>query len=128
MSGGRRPRAGRRPINIDLTELEKLCALQCTIEEIAAWFNISVRTLEGRRKQRPFAEIIDRGRARGRISVRRSQMKLAEQGNAAICIWLGKQLLGQRDVTPIELSGPTGQPLRISLEVIDAMLARAKEK
>ena len=69
-----------------------------------------------------------RGRAKGRISVRRGQMKLLESGNAAIAIWLGKQLLGQRDVTPIELTGAHGKPVKLSLEVIDAILANRKKK
>ena len=38
-----------------------------------------------------------RGKAKGRISVRRMQMKLLENGNATMGAWLGKQLLGQRD-------------------------------
>ena len=38
-----------------------------------------------------------RGRAKGRISVRRMQMKLLEDGNATMGVWLGKQLLGQTD-------------------------------
>jgi hypothetical protein len=41
MTGGSRERAGRKPVRIDLTELEKLCALQCTNDEIAAWFGVS---------------------------------------------------------------------------------------
>jgi hypothetical protein len=127
MSGGHRPGAGRKPAQIDLVELEKLCALQCADEEIAAWFGISTRTIEQRRKQSQFAEVMRRGKARGRISVRRAQMKLLEAGNGAMGIWLGKQLLGQRDVTPIELSGPHGQPAGFSLEAIDALLAHARK-
>jgi len=71
MSGGRRPRAGRKPIEIDLEQLEKLCNLDCTHEEIANWFGVSVRTIESRCKQRAFAKVMERGRAKGRISLRR---------------------------------------------------------
>jgi hypothetical protein len=114
MSGGNRERAGRKLIQIDLVELEKLCVLQCTEYEIACWFGISVRTIQSRRKQRKFREVMERGKAKGRISVRRVQMKLMDQGNAAMAIWLGKQLLGQRDVTPIELTGHAeGSPAKI---------------
>jgi len=127
MRGGSRPGAGRNPANIDLIELEKLCSLQCTDEEIAAWFGISTRTIESRRKQNKFAEVMSRGRAKGRISVRRAQMKLLEAGNGAMGVWLGKQLLGQRDVTPIELSGPHGQAMQFSLEAIDALVANARK-
>ena len=126
MRGGVRRGAGRKPINIDLLELEKLCSLQCTDDELAAWFAVSIRTIESRRKQPKFAEVMTRGRARGRISVRRAQMKMLEGGNAAIAVWLGKQLLGQRDVSPVELSGPNGQPL--SMEIIDAIVTESRKK
>jgi hypothetical protein len=82
---------------IDMAELEKLCQLQCTDEEIAAWFNVSTRTIERRRLEPEFAEVMTRGKAKGRISVRRMQMKLLEEGNATMGVWLGKQLLGQAD-------------------------------
>jgi hypothetical protein len=127
MQGGRRARAGRKPVELDLVELQKLCTLQCTNEEIAAWFNCSVRTVETYSKKPEFAEVMQRGRAKGRISVRRAQMKLLESGNATMGVWLGKQLLGQRDVTPIELSGVDGKPLQISLEAVDAILAQSKK-
>jgi hypothetical protein len=128
MPGGKRPGAGRKRINIDLVELEKLCSLQCTDEELAAWFGVSLRTIESRRKQPQFAAVMNRGRAKGRISVRRAQMKLLESGNGTMGVWLGKQLLGQRDVTPIELSGPNGEPVQFSLETLDAAITRARER
>jgi hypothetical protein len=90
---------------IDPNELERLAALHCTDEEIAAWFGISTRTVERNRKDPAFAEIIARGRAKGKISLRRTQMRLAEQGNPALAIWLGKQLLGQTDHISHEVSG-----------------------
>jgi hypothetical protein len=127
MRGGHRPGAGRKPIVIDLLELEKLCSLQCTNEEIAAWFSCSVRSIETYSKKPEIAEVMARGRAKGRISVRRAQMKLLEKGSAAMGVWLGKQLLEQRDVMPIELTGANGDPLRLSLEVVDAILAPAKK-
>ena len=82
---------------IDSVELEKLCAMQATDEEIAAWFGVSTRTIERRRKVQKFADAMDRGRAKGRLSMRRMQMKLLEAGNATMGVWLGKQYLGQTD-------------------------------
>src|SRR5207302_7132873 len=82
---------------IDEGELEKLAMLHCTDEEVAAWFGVTTRTIERRRKTGKFAEIMERGRAKGRISLRRTQMRLAEQGSGSVAIWLGKQLLGQVD-------------------------------
>jgi hypothetical protein len=92
--------------HIDIAELEKLSAMQCTDEEIAAWFGVTRKTIERRRKVRKFAEIMDRGKAKGKISVRRMQMKLLEEGNATMGVWLGKQLLGQTDHYYHDINGP----------------------
>jgi len=113
MPGGVRPRAGRKAVKIDLTEVEKLCALQCTDEEVAAFFSVSVRTIERRRNKPAFAEAMERGRARGRVSVRRNLWALAAKGNPAANIFLAKNLLGYRDVVNNEHSGPGGGPIAI---------------
>jgi hypothetical protein len=90
---------------IDLAELEKLCSLQCTDQELASWFGVTTRTIERKRKKKAFAEVMERGKAKGRISVRRMQMKLLEQGNATMGVWLGKNILGQVDEVRHEFSG-----------------------
>ena len=90
---------------IDLVELERLCAMQCTDEEISAWFGVSVKTIERRRKKKAFAEVMNRGKAKGRISVRRAQLKLLEAGNAAMGVWLGKNILGQVDEIRHDVTG-----------------------
>jgi hypothetical protein len=84
-------------VEIDLGELEKLSGLQCTDEETAAWFGVSTRTIEKRRKEPEFLAVMERGKAKGRISVRRQQMKHLEEDNATMGVWLGKQILGQVD-------------------------------
>jgi hypothetical protein len=83
--------------SINLGDLEKLASMQCTDEEIAAWFGVSTRTIERRRKSRVFADVIERGKAKGRISLRRSQLKILDQGSAVMGIFLGKNYLGQAD-------------------------------
>ena len=87
-----------------MAELEKLSTMQCTDEEIAAWFGVTTRTIERRRKKRAFAEVMDRGKAKGRISVRRQQLNLLEAGNATMGVWLGKHL-GQTDEVRHEVNG-----------------------
>jgi hypothetical protein len=91
--------------SINLAELEKLSAMQCTDEEIAGWFGVSTRTIERRRKSRVFAETIERGKAKGRISMRRAQLRMLENGSATMGIWLGKQYLGQSDEFDINTPG-----------------------
>ncbi|HSR09309.1 MAG TPA: hypothetical protein VLM42_19410 [Bryobacteraceae bacterium] len=122
MSGGKRTGAGRKAVQIDLIELEKLCSIHCTDEDLAAVFGVSVRTIEKRKKNPEFAAAMNRGKAKGRLSIRRQQFKLLEKGNPLIAKWLGKVVLGQRDVTPIELSGPNGNQLKISMEMVNDIL------
>ena len=100
--------------------------LQCTDLELAEFFGVSSRTIENRRKQSKFAAVMNRGKAKGRISVRRAQMRLLESGNAPMGIWLGKQLLGQRDVMPTEVRG-NDQPVQISLQALDDAIEGAKK-
>lgn len=100
---------------IDLVELEKLCSMQCTDEEIAAWFDVSTKTIERRRKEPQFREVMDKGKAKGRISLRRDLFRLANNGNVAAAIFLAKNLLGYRDVLSNEHSGPAQTPLTITV-------------
>lgn len=89
---------GRPRIEIDPEELTRLCRLNCTLQEIAAYFNCSERTIKNRMADdEDFRAIVENGRANGRLSVRREQFRIMEGGNASMAIWLGKQLLGQRD-------------------------------
>ena len=103
--------AGRPRKEIDQKEFEKLCGLQCTQEEIAAFFDCSADTIDRwceRTYNLKFAEVFKQKRGLGKISLRRAQMATAESGNATMLIWLGKQHLDQKD---------TKQSYDISLEV-----------
>jgi hypothetical protein len=112
--GGKRTGAGRKAVRIDLVELEKLSAMQCTDDEVAAFLGVTVRTIERRRQQQPaFAAAMERGRAKGRISVRRTLHSQAAQGSVAAAIFLAKNLLGYRDVRRNEHSGPDGSRIAI---------------
>ena len=111
MNGGKRPRAGRKAVKIDLAELEKLCSLQCTDGELACFFAVSVRTIERRKKKPAFSAAMERGRGKGRISLRRSLWGLAVKGNPAANIFLAKNLLGYKDYFANEHSGPDGGPI-----------------
>jgi hypothetical protein len=50
--------------------------------------------------------VMERGKARGRVSVRRMQMKLLEAGNATMGVWLGKNILGQVDTVTVSGDAP----------------------
>jgi hypothetical protein len=74
--------------------------MQCTLSEIAAWFDVSDETIERaviREQKMKFKEYFDKKRRKGHISLRRKQMQVAESGNVSMLIWLGKQYLGQTE-------------------------------
>jgi hypothetical protein len=104
----------RPEVKIDLMELEKLCGMQCTDEEVAAFFGVHKRTIERRRKVKKFSEIMDRAKAKGRVSVRRHLFRQAANNNVAAAIFLAKNLLGYRDVVNTEHSGVGGGPIEIA--------------
>ena len=84
---------------IDQKQVENLCGLQCTLEEICSWFDVTDKTLDSwckRTYHASFSEVFKKKRGAGKISLRRSQWQLAAK-NASMAIWLGKQYLGQRD-------------------------------
>lgn len=102
---------GRPAIAFDSDVIEGLATIQCTDEEIAAVLGCSVDTLARRKVDDPeFANALARGKARGRQTLRRSQWQAATgpNPNPAMMIWLGKQLLGQRDQIDQNLSGEIG--------------------
>lgn len=89
----------RPKIEIDKVQFEKLCSLQCTLNEISGFFNCSEDTIERwcqREYKMGFADIYRIKRTTGRISLRRTQFQMAET-NVTMAIWLGKQYLGQSD-------------------------------
>lgn len=96
---------GRPPIPIKWDEFDKLARMQCTEEEIAAWFDCSVDTIARACQAKhgtTFAEYLAAKKRLGRISLRRLQLKRAEAGSDSMLIWLGKNVLGQRDRFPEE--------------------------
>jgi hypothetical protein len=104
----------RPKVRIDLAELEKLCTMQCTDEEVAAFLDVSTRTIERRRQVKQFNEIMERAKAKGRISIRRALFRLAAAGNIAAAIFLAKNLLGYKDYINNELTGAAGGPIQVA--------------
>ena len=77
---------------IDTEQLNKLAAMQCTLQEIADWFNVDKSTISRR-----FATNVTKGKSRGKISLRRAMYTKALGGNVTMCIWLSKQYLGMKE-------------------------------
>lgn len=84
---------------IDQKQFENLCALQCTENEICDWFRVTDKTLPNWCKRtygEGFSDVYRQKRGAGKISLRRTQFRLAEK-SAAMAIWLGRQYLDQRE-------------------------------
>ena len=102
---------------IDRDEFEKLCTLQCTKAEMAGFFNVSEDTIERwckRTYKESFAVVFANKRSGGKISLRRSQFRLAEK-DSRMAIWLGKQYLEQYE--PIEV-----KRLELELQKLESKL------
>lgn len=96
----------RPRIEIDKDQFDRLCAIQCTEREIASFFGCSVDTIERwckREYKTSFADIYEEKRGLGKISIRRSQFRMAET-NPTMAIWLGKQYLGQTEKQEVAVS------------------------
>lgn len=105
---------------IDQKQFENLCGLQCTLEEICGWFDVTDKTLDGwckRTYHASFSEVFKQKRGAGKISLRRSQWRLAEK-NATMAIFLGKQFLGQRDSVDVAVTDAKG----IALDELEKMV------
>jgi len=86
-------KVGRPKIDIDPEQVTRLARLHCTMQEMADFFGCHRDTLHNN-----FSAEIDKGRSEGNISLRRKQWQMAvEKGNVVMLIWLGKQMLGQRN-------------------------------
>lgn len=83
---------GRDHIIIPEEEVVRLAAIGCRDVEIADWFGIVESTLRYN-----FADCLTKGRSQLNQSLRRKQIDVALSGNAAMLIWLGKNILGQSD-------------------------------
>lgn len=107
-------RTGRPKKEIDKKQFESLCALFCTEEDIADFFDCSIDTVNNwckrtykdeNGKEMTFSDVYKKKNSKGKVSLRRCQFKLAEK-NASMAIWLGKQYLGQSDNIDIQAESP----------------------
>ena len=83
---------GMRKRVVTPEEVFKLAALGCTDREIATWFDIAYDTLRYN-----FTDIIAKGRQEMKTQLRHAMFKNALGGNAALQIFLAKNMLGMSD-------------------------------
>jgi hypothetical protein len=83
---------GLRKKVVSPEDVYKLAALGMSNREIARWFDIDHQVVNYN-----FQTIIDKGREDMKTSLRRAMLKNAMSGNAALQIFLAKNLLGMSD-------------------------------
>jgi len=109
----------------EFEQLVNMIRIQCTRDEICDILNVSETTLNRRIKEQGiegvdnFEALYKKHQGEGKASLRRAQWKAAQDGNPTMLVWLGKQMLGQKDKQ--ELSGPDGGaiPVKIERTIVD---------
>ena len=115
---------------IDKDQFEQMCGIQCTEEEIASLFSVSVDTLERwcrNTYERGFAEVFREKRQRGKASLRRRQWMKAQDGDTTMLIFLGKQYLGQADRISQSITAVTGETREALAEIMNEIDEEYKE-
>jgi hypothetical protein len=98
---------GRPRKEIDRAKVTEMASRAHTTVEIALECGVSERTIRSRAKIE-----LERGRIQRDASLRAKQFEVAMSGNPTMLIWLGKQLLGQKDRVSQEVTGLGGGPLQ----------------
>ena len=113
--------AGRPKIQLDPIQIQKLAAMHCTVEEIAAFFDVSRDTID-----RNYAENIAKGKQMGKMKLRDMQLQAAQKGNVAMLIFLGKQYLGQSDKVDQEIKTTDTSPDPLKQHILDAIINHSR--
>ena len=117
---GMLPAMARITVNIKLKDIERIARLQCTHREAAAFLGVRPQTFSKLlRDSLKVREAWDRGQSLGLLSLRRKQLRLADD-SAPMAIFLGKQYLSQREVVTNEITGKDGQDLPINVGLLSA--------
>lgn len=117
-----KPKMGRPRVEIDMGVLTGMCQILCTAEECAEVLGCSVDTIDKRLHEATgegFAAFYAKHSGEGKRSLRRAQFQTAlgtpakdgipaVPGNPTMQIWLGKQILGQKDRQEVAVTDPEG--------------------
>ena len=108
---------GRPERTIELEQVRELSEIGCTQVEAAGVLGIGISTFKRRlNDDAEFGRIWEAGRYVLNASLRRMQIAQVKRGSATMAIWLGKQLLGQRDKIDVSTNAPVYDFSRLSEE------------
>lgn len=90
-----------------------------TYETMAEYFGVSIDTIRRRMhdEQSDFCRAYKKGNGMGLMRLREAQLQKALSGDSTMLIWLGKQLLGQRD--SIQNDVKLNQPIKLVVDETD---------
>lgn len=107
----------RKDFNWD--EIANMCEIQCTQAEIAKVMGCEENTLRAackRDNKKDWAQFYAEHREKGKISLRRSQWKKAVTNlDTTMLIFLGKNILGQKDKIENDVNMSGGQTINVDL-------------
>ena len=84
----------------EIKMLELLGGMHAPLDEIAAVFDISKRTIDRR-----YGNVLKKGKAKFAANMRMKMASMALQGNVTMLIWLSKQYLGMSDKFAVGAQG-----------------------
>ena len=122
-------KTGRPKKEIDKKEFEKLCALQCTKEDIADWFEVSEDTIDRFCKREygiSFAVVFKQKRAKGKVSLRKSGFDMA-RSNPTVHIFYAKNFLQMTDRQDLRAEIVTDEEMAKQAKYIKDVLMKEDE-
>jgi hypothetical protein len=93
-------KVGRPKSVFNWRELEYLCSINCTLDEMAGFFQCGKATILQKVKEEfgiPFSEYYAMHSQGVKVSLRRRQIQAAMEGDVQMLKFLGKNLLGQKE-------------------------------
>lgn len=126
------PKGPSKPMtDKEFRQLVELIKIQCTRDEICEVLGMSDTTLTRRIAERKiegvtnFEALYKKHQGEGKASLRREQWKAAQSGNPTMLVWLGKQVLGQKDRQEVDNKSTDGSMSMANL--FDSINARRAE-
>lgn len=119
----------RPRIEINWDDFDKLCGMQCTLEEISSFFGCSEDTIERAVKREyniGYADHWKQKAKKGHISLRRKMFEAVQKGNITMMIWLSKNWLNYSD--KVEQKNDNNNTGSVSLNVTPSELKAAIDK
>lgn len=98
--GGKVNKGGRPPKKVSAALVKRLASVGCTADEVAIVCECSRSLIYEK-----YGTAFELGKADLKRKLRHKQVQMALSGNPAMLIWLGKNLLDQKDKQDIEVTG-----------------------